>query len=168
VLEDNASSDQWHRRVKACLVAAFAYLAIVCLAVLALFELKRWGSPLTPSTAGALRNALMMHAASAVVSAYRGKIAFVNFIQDVVPLCDCIAGSGKPVVQDVGITFSLDPVAIDRASFDLVDKSPIIPGSTSVKPPDILGKMHDTSSLIQLQTAEKLKMGSMKYELVSI
>ncbi|UCC59451.1 MAG: DUF362 domain-containing protein [Dehalococcoidia bacterium] len=108
------------------------------------------------------------HAASAVVSTFTGKIAYVNFIQDVVPLCDCIAKSGKPVVQDVGIAFSLDPVAIDMASFDLIDQSPIIPGSTTVKPPDILGKMHDTNSLVQLQTAEKLRLGSMKYELVSI
>lgn len=108
------------------------------------------------------------HTASAVVSGCRGKIAFVNFIQDVVPLCDCAAASGNPVVQDVGITFSLDPVAIDKASLDLIDKAPIIPGSTSAKPPDLMGKMHHTSSLIQLETAEKLKLGTLKYELVSV
>ena len=108
------------------------------------------------------------HSASAVVSGYRGKIAYFNVIQDVVPLCDCAPASGQPVVQDVGITFSLDPVAIDKASLDLIDQAPIIPGSTSVKPPDILGKLHDTSSLIQLKTAEKLKLGSLRYELSSI
>jgi uncharacterized Fe-S center protein len=108
------------------------------------------------------------HAASAVLSAYRGKIAFVNFIQDVVPLCDCAPTSGNPVVQDVGITFSLDPVAIDKASLDLIDKAPIIPGSTSAQPPDIMGKMHHTSSLVQLETAEKLKTGTLKYDLVSV
>jgi hypothetical protein len=68
----------------------------------------------------------------------------------------------------VGIAFSLDPVAIDKASLDLIDKSPVIPGSTKVKPPDILGKMHHTSSLVQLETAEKLKMGSMEYKLVPV
>ncbi|TET13141.1 MAG: DUF362 domain-containing protein [Dehalococcoidia bacterium] len=110
----------------------------------------------------------LAHAASAVVSAYRGKIAFANFIQDIVPHCDCVVPSGEPVVQDVGIAFSFDPVAIDKASLDLIDKAPIIPGSTSAKPPDILGKMHDTSSLVQLETAEKLKMGTLTYELVSV
>ncbi len=108
------------------------------------------------------------HTASAVVSAHRGKIAFVNFIQDVVPLCDCAAASGKPIVQDVGITFSLDPVAIDKASIDLIDQAPIIPGSTSAKPPDLLGKIHHTNSLIHLETAQKLKLGSIKYELISV
>jgi len=110
----------------------------------------------------------MGHVASALLSEYKGKIAFVNFIQDVVPHCDCAAPSGNPVVQDVGIAFSFDPVAIDKASLDLVDKSPIIPGATSAKPPDILGKMHHTSSLIQLETAEKLGAGSTKYKLVPV
>jgi uncharacterized Fe-S center protein len=110
----------------------------------------------------------LAHAASAVVSAYPGKIAFVNFIQDVAPFCDCAAPSGNPVVQDVGITFSLDPVAIDKASLDLIDRAPIIRGSTRARPPDILGKMHDTSSLVQLQTAEKLGMGTLEYELASV
>lgn len=110
----------------------------------------------------------MGHAASAVLSPYKGKVAFVNFIQDVVSYCDCAAPSGNPIVQDVGIAFSLDPVAIDKASLDLIDKSPVIPGSTKAKPPDILGKMHHTSSLIQLETAEKLKMGSMEYKLVPV
>jgi len=108
------------------------------------------------------------HAASGVVSGYEGKIVYLNFIQDVVPLCDCAPGSGRPIVQDVGIALSLDPVAIDKASLDLIDQAPIIPGSTSAKPPDLLGKMHHTSSLVQLETAEKLKLGSMKYELVPV
>lgn len=110
----------------------------------------------------------MGHVASALLSEYKGKIAFVNFIQDVVPYCDCAAPSGNPVVQDVGIAFSFDPVAIDKASLDLVDKSPIIPGATSVKPPDILGKMHHTSSLVQLETAEKLGAGFLKYKLIPV
>ncbi len=108
------------------------------------------------------------HAASAVLSGYKGKVVFVNFIQDIVPYCDCAAPSGNPVVQDVGIALSSDPVAIDKASLDLIDKSPIIPGATSARPPDILGKMHHTNSLIQLETAEKLGVGTLKYKLVPV
>ena len=108
------------------------------------------------------------HAASAVLSGYKGNVVFVNFIQDIVPYCDCVVQSGNPIVQDVGIALSLDPVAIDKASLDLIDKSPIIPGATSAKPPDILGKMHHTSCLVQLETAEKLGAGTLKYKLVPI
>ena len=110
----------------------------------------------------------MAHAASAVLSGYQGKIGFMNFIQDVVPYCDCAAPSGKPIVQDVGVAFSFDPVAIDKASLDLIDQAPIVPGSTSATPPDLLGKIHGTKSLVQLTTAERLGIGTLKYEIVSI
>lgn len=110
----------------------------------------------------------LAHAASAVFSGYQGRIGFMNFIQDVVPHCDCMAASGRPVVQDVGIMFSLDPVAIDKASLDLIDQAPLVPGSTPATPPDLLGKMHGTSSLVQLTTAEKLGIGTLKYEMVSV
>jgi uncharacterized Fe-S center protein len=110
----------------------------------------------------------LAHVASAVLSEYKGRIGFINFVQDVVPHCDCAAPSGQPVVQDVGIVFSFDPVAADKASLDLVDRAPIIPGSTSVTPPDVLGKMHQTDSLVQLVTAEKLGVGTLKYEMVAI
>jgi uncharacterized Fe-S center protein len=108
------------------------------------------------------------HAASALLLGYNGKMAFVNLIQDVTPDCDCAAPSGQPVVQDVGIVFSLDPVDIDKASLDLIDRAPIIPGSTSAMPPDLLGNMHYTNSLIQLKTAEKLGIGTLTYKLIPI
>ncbi len=110
----------------------------------------------------------LAHAASAVLSGCHGKIGFMNFVQDVVPHCDCAAPSGNPLVQDVGILFSLDPVAIDKASLDLIDRSPIVPGSTSARPPDLLGKVHGTNSLVQLTTAEKLRIGTLKYKLVPV
>ncbi len=68
-------------------------------------------------------------------------------------------------MADVGILASYDPVAIDKASLDLIDKAPLIPGTTSARPPDLLGRMHRTSSLIQLKVAEKLGMGNLEYEL---
>ena len=110
----------------------------------------------------------LAHAASAVLSGYRGKIAYMNFIQDVVPHCDCLPSSEKPVVQDIGIAFSFDPVAIDKASLDLIARAPIIPGSTSATPPDLLGKIHETNSLVQLTTAERLEIGTLKYDLVYV
>jgi uncharacterized Fe-S center protein len=110
----------------------------------------------------------LAHSAGAVLSARQGPVAFVNFIQDVVPHCDCAAPSGSPIVQDVGIAFSTDPVAVDKASLDLIDRAPLIPGATSVRPPDILGKMYNTNSLVQLDTAEKLGIGELRYDLIEV
>ena len=77
------------------------------------------------------------------------------------------APAGMPLVQDVGVLASLDPVAIDKASLDLIDRSPPI-SSLSVSPPDILGKMHQTSSAFHMQIAQSLGLGTLDYQLVSI
>jgi hypothetical protein len=71
-------------------------------------------------------------------------------------------------VQDVGILASLDPVAIDKASIDLIDQAPVIVSPAPASPPDLLGKIHGIDSLIQLRTAEKLGMGSLEYNLITI
>lgn len=109
----------------------------------------------------------LAHSAAAVFSRFRGKIGFINFIQDVTPLCDCAAPSGRPVVADIGILASYDPVAIDKASLDLIDQAPTEP-TTTTEPPDLLGKMHGVNSLIQLRVAERLGVGSLDYELLPI
>jgi uncharacterized protein len=111
----------------------------------------------------------LAHSANAVYSSYQGHAVFINFIQDVVPQCDCQASFDLPVVQDIGILVSSDPVAIDKASLDLIDKAPLLPGfAERLSGPDVLGKMHATSSLIQLEVAHKLKMGDLEYELLPV
>jgi uncharacterized Fe-S center protein len=108
------------------------------------------------------------HAASGVLRRFEGKVGFINFIQDVTPQCDCAAPSGRPIVQDVGILASLDPVAIDKASLDLVDRAPVVVSPAPPEPPDILGQMHETDSLVQLRVAQKLGLGSLDYQLVTV
>ncbi|MFC1944264.1 DUF362 domain-containing protein [Chloroflexota bacterium] len=110
----------------------------------------------------------MAHVAAAVLSSCTGNVGFMNFIQDVVPLCDCAASPGEPIVRDVGIVFSRDPVAADKASLDLVDRSSIIPGSTTASPPDLLGKLHGTDSLVQLTVAEELGAGALRYQMAEV
>ncbi len=110
----------------------------------------------------------LAHAASAVLHRFEGRIGFINFVQDVTPQCDCAAPAGKPVVPDIGILASLDPVAIDKASLDLIDKSPSILSPTPLTPPDILGKMHNIDSLVQLRVAQKLGLGNLEYELITL
>jgi len=105
------------------------------------------------------------HAAAGVLSRFRSKVAFMNFVQDVTPLCDCVAPSGSPVVPDVGILASTDVVAIDRASLDLIARSEPLRGFAEMRSADILGAIHGTDSLVQMRTAQELGLGSMDYEL---
>jgi len=53
----------------------------------------------------------------------RGKCVYVNFITRVSPACDCYGHNDAPIVPDIGMLASTDPVAIDQASADLVNAS---------------------------------------------
>jgi len=107
----------------------------------------------------------LAHAAAGVLSRFHSKVAFINFVQDVTPLCDCATPSGLPVVPDIGILASTDVVAIDKASLDLIAQAQPIGKFANVSSPDILGKINGTDSLIQIGTAQELGMGNMTYQL---
>jgi uncharacterized Fe-S center protein len=110
----------------------------------------------------------MAHAAAGVVKALSGRpVIYLNFILDVTPLCDCAAPAGRLITQNVGILASRDPVAIDRASLDLVDKAAIIPGWEAT-PPDILGKINKTRSAIHIEAAERLGIGRAAYTILEV
>ncbi len=114
--------------------------------------------------------------AAGVMKLLRGRIYFFNFIMDVTPLCDCAPFSDVPIVPDIGVAASEDPVAIDQASLDLVNQAPGIPGSAAEEVgalapgTDKFGLIHPHTKggLPQLEAAEKLGLGVRKYRLVRI
>jgi hypothetical protein len=90
---------------------------------------------------------------------------------DVAPECDCFPWNGTYIVPDVGVFASKDPVAIDTAIADMIDKAPILPGSRAeelgLKPgEDKLKAVNAFTPRIQLKAAEKIGMGTMDYELI--
>lgn len=107
----------------------------------------------------------LAHAAAGVLSQFHFKVAFINFVQDVTPLCDCATPSGLPVVPDIGILASTDVVAIDKASLDLIAQSKPVGKFANIKSPDILGEVNGTDSLVQIKAAQELDLGNMVYEL---
>lgn len=107
----------------------------------------------------------LAHAAVAVTRGFERRAGFINFVQDVTPHCDCAAPAGRALFPDIGILASTDPVALDKASLDLIDKARMIGVPKSVAGPDRLGKWHNVDSLVQLRTAEELGIGTMEYTL---
>lgn len=98
---------------------------------------------------------------------------YVNFITKVVPDCDCLADSGNPFVRDIGIAVSSDPVALDRASLDLVTAAPSAEGSPIEKKAnagDDKFKVFrpDIDGMLQLEIAESIGLGSLEYDLVEL
>jgi hypothetical protein len=122
----------------------------------------------------------MANIAAAIVNEVgKDKVLFVNFLLEVDWLCDCEhfqeGWSDVPIVQDIGIVASRDPVAIDAASMDLVNEAPGLPGSKAEE----VGAMAPGSDKFGaifpqidwrrgLQLCEELGVGTTKYELVRV
>ncbi len=98
---------------------------------------------------------------------------FINFLTDISPACDCYGHSDAPIVHDVGIVASKDPIAIDQASADLVNQQTGVAASclkTELKPGEdkfraVYPKVDWT---IQLDHGEKIGLGNRNYELIAI
>jgi uncharacterized Fe-S center protein len=70
----------------------------------------------------------MVEYTAGVLKGKADKALFVNFITDVSPACDCMAHNDAPIVRDIGVLASRDPVAVDQAAVDLVNREAALPG----------------------------------------
>jgi len=102
----------------------------------------------------------MAEYAKRVLDHFPGKAAFVSFLIQVTKDCDCMAKNQKPIVEDAGILASVDPVAIDQATADLIVKK----GGGA----DPLRAGYDLDWSGQLAHGEKIGLGTRKYRLVEI
>jgi len=57
-----------------------------------------------------------------VLKGKRERAIFLNFLINISPACDCYGHADAPIVSNIGILASTDPVAIDKASVDLVNQ----------------------------------------------
>lgn len=115
----------------------------------------------------------MAEVALSVVKHFRTKALHINFLLNITPDCDCLKWTDNPIVQDIGILASKDPVAVDQASLDMVTAAP---GLTDCRLPNDNTAGTDKFPLIhtgvdpdaQLRYGEKIGLGSRKYELVTV
>ena len=93
---------------------------------------------------------------------------YVNFLINISPDCDCMKNEGPPMVSDIGVLASSDPVAIDQASLDLVTAAtPLGKGAASGKD-KFLHIRPDRDGEEQLRKGEKIGLGSREYRLVTV
>jgi len=99
-------------------------------------------------------------------------IRYINIIMDVTPICDCISSSDHAIIPDIGILASRDPVAIDKASLDLIEQAPMNPDSCCISQENKLVKIFentfDSDPMYQIKAAAKKKLGSMDYTLKEV
>ena len=113
----------------------------------------------------------MVEAFAALAETKPDKLGYVNVLLDITPDPDGHAWSDAPVVPDIGILASRDPVALDQASVDFVNGQPGIAGTRLSDPAcaDKLSDLHpDVDWSLALAYAERLGLGTRAYELLII
>lgn len=95
------------------------------------------------------------------------KLFYFNFLIDITPHCDCFTLSDNAITEDIGILASTDPIAIDKASFDLVSRAHKTQDSViEGKEGDPFSNLfNDVDPLHQLVYGAKIGLGSLDYEL---
>lgn len=103
----------------------------------------------------------------------------ISLICDVSPNCDCHSENDIPIIPNIGMLASFDPVALDQACADLCNQMPVMEGSIldenrkampeQCEHSDHFTMTHpDTEWESCLSHAEKIGLGSRAYELIRI
>jgi uncharacterized Fe-S center protein len=118
----------------------------------------------------------MERLAEYALGAIKGKerqVGFFNFLLNITPDCDCVPWSDAPLVPDIGILASRDPVAIDSASCDLVNRQTGLANSLLQKnrlpgEDKFRGVWENTIGTVQLDYGASIGLGRKEYRLIEI
>ncbi|MBP2625396.1 MAG: 4Fe-4S ferredoxin iron-sulfur binding domain protein [Firmicutes bacterium] len=115
----------------------------------------------------------MTEYAYGVVKSLSGRIGYINFLTNITPDCDCVPWSDAPIVPDIGFLASIDPVALDQASYDLVNKqigltASLLSQGYAAGEEKFDGLHPGTKGGIQLEYGEEIGMGSRAYTLIEL
>ncbi|NVM55979.1 MAG: DUF362 domain-containing protein [Candidatus Helarchaeota archaeon] len=104
-------------------------------------------------------------------------VGFINFALDISPWCDCMSWTDAPIVPDIGIIASTDPVALDRCCLDKVTESPGMLNSAA-ESKDVIdagipkmsacGSFLGVSENIQVNTGVDNGLGELKYTIKKV
>ncbi len=116
-------------------------------------------------------------ALAAVKAVGKGKTGYINLALDIAPWCDCVSFSDRPIIPNLGVFASWDPVAIDSACLAKSTESAGMPGSAAmtraVMEPGMpkftaCGSFMGVSQEIQPNVGQKIGLGTREYELVNV
>ena len=97
----------------------------------------------------------------------------ISIVVDVSPNCDCHGENDIPIVPNVGMFASFDPVALDQACADAVNRQPVMVGSQLDKMPKVHGDHFKDSApatdwRVGINHGVKIGLGTDQYELIEI
>lgn len=104
----------------------------------------------------------MADASSSVHNLFKDNIVYINVLKNISVDCDCVHEAEDPCIKDIGILVSTDPIAIDKASLDLIEKSND-PGLDH-----FMERVNTRNGKHIFDAALKLNFGTDNYELIDI
>ena len=133
----------------------------------------QFGALLSPKVSDDFYEAQAEGAKAAMSTFESGKVLHISFLLNLQPECDCMPMSGIPVVSDIGLLGGQDMIAIDWATLDMVGDSQPNSGSQAEgmknsREKTVFCQINNRNSRRTLEFAEKMGLGSTKYEIVDI
>ncbi len=105
----------------------------------------------------------MAEADKAVVDYFKEEnLAYINVLNKISIDCDCDSNPHEPEMNDIGIFASIDPVAVDKCSYDAIINSND-PGKES-----LVNRMKEKNAYHIIEEAERLGVGTTNYEIINI
>ena len=102
----------------------------------------------------------MAESAKSIIDKVNGRILYINVLNHLSVDCDCVGNPADPTMADIGILASLDPVALDQASINLVYSAP--------DSSDLIERIESRNGLLTIDHAANLGVGSKTYELIRL
>ncbi len=107
----------------------------------------------------------MAAAAQAVADYFGDNILYISVMNNMSVDCDCVSKPEAAKLKDYGILASLDPVALDQACVDIIFNMTPSEGNDNAPLVERIKSRHGTHTI---EHAEKIGLGSRKYQLISI
>ena len=98
----------------------------------------------------------------ALMDAKPGRMLYINILNNLSTDCDCSARAPKSTMADIGILASMDPVALEKASLDLIYARPANERKSLVE------RIESRKGIHQVIHGEKMGLGSQVYELIKL
>ncbi len=98
------------------------------------------------------------------------RVCYINFVLSVTPDCDCCPWSDATLVPDLGILASTDPVALDKACFDLVQGAVSLramPGN-GVNVDKFTACWPESRGPVQFNYGAAIGLGQLDYKLIKV
>ncbi len=127
-----------------------------CAMCIAVCPKKAVTVPWRGSTSKELAKKIVEYAGAVIKKIGSERIIYLNILEDITPLCDCVGISQKKLIPDIGFLLGYDPIAIDKASLDLANQHAEF---------NIVSKQDKS---MQVDYGNKIGLGSLKYELIEL